>query len=167
MLTMALQVSSSPINCLALNQLGSRMFTGDAEGVLMELSIDVSPLTACNSQAAAAWAAAAAAEATAGSAGTASAGGPSDGGGQLCQAAGSHLSSLRPSTPTAVAAAAAAAATAEAVSPVAAVLRYGGTASQLVTGGLEELHCLLWRLGRNVAVTRTPQYSKPQLGQQR
>uniref|UniRef100_A0A383VQN2 Uncharacterized protein n=1 Tax=Tetradesmus obliquus TaxID=3088 RepID=A0A383VQN2_TETOB len=149
----ALQVSGSPINCLALNQLGSRMFAGDAAGVLSELSVDVTPLSSSSlvppqSAAAAAWAAAAAA-------GPAAYNGSSAAGGLTPESAGcdsplrqqqqqqSLLSSLRPSTPMGQAAAAAAAAVAEAVSPVAAVLRHGSTASQLLAG------CEVLKLLRN------------------
>jgi hypothetical protein len=126
-----LQISDSPINCLAFNQLGSRMFTGDAAGILAELSVDFTPLNGNlvpSSAAAAAWAAAAAAG-PAGYTEDAGCGSP-----QRQQQQQSLLSSLRPSTPVGQAAAAAAAAVAEAVSPVAAVLRHGSTASQLLAG---------------------------------
>lgn len=43
-----------PINCLAFDQLGARCFVGDAAGVVTELSLDLTPLTAV-------WAAAGAA----------------------------------------------------------------------------------------------------------
>jgi hypothetical protein len=143
------QVSGSPINCLALNQLGSRMFTGGAAGALAELSVDVTPLSSsfAPSAAATAWAAAAAAEAapnaniaTAGDAFVSLTGGMAAGVSLSCESPSrqqqqqSLLSSLRPSTPVGQAAAAAAAAVAEAVSPVAAVLRHGSTASQVLAG---------------------------------
>jgi WD40 repeat protein len=131
-----LQVSCSPINCLAFNQLGSRMFTGDAAGVLAELSVDVTPLSSSSSgsssglvnagAAAAAWAAA-----------TAASGSDTPVRRQQQQ---SMLLSLRPSTPVGQAAAAAAAAVAETVSPVAAVLRHGSPASQLLAGEPGSLH---------------------------
>eukprot|EP00878_Enallax_costatus_P011110 GHUV01011603.1.p1 GENE.GHUV01011603.1~~GHUV01011603.1.p1 ORF type:complete len:1328 (+),score=466.80 GHUV01011603.1:589-3984(+) len=41
----SLQVSTVPINCLCFNQLGSRLFAGDAAGSIHELSVDITPLS--------------------------------------------------------------------------------------------------------------------------
>lgn len=40
------QVSDVPVNCVAFDQLGTRFFAGDAAGMLTELSVDLTPLSA-------------------------------------------------------------------------------------------------------------------------
>lgn len=49
-----LQVSDVPVNCIAFDQLGTRMFAGDASGLLTEVAVDLTPVTAMTAAAAAA-----------------------------------------------------------------------------------------------------------------
>lgn len=125
-----LQVSSFPINCLAFNQLGSRMYTGDAAGTIQELSVDVSPLAA--SAAAAAFGAALPSLSTAAAVDVFD-GGVGDGGSDELSLNGGVAGN--PKTPkSGQRQGLKGLAAAEAVSPVAAVLRHGSTASQLAAG---------------------------------
>lgn len=52
---MLLQVSDVPVNCITFDQLGTRLYAGDAAGTLTEVSLDLTPLSTAAEAAAGSW----------------------------------------------------------------------------------------------------------------
>lgn len=113
-----------PVNCVAFDQLGTRLFAGDAGGVLTELSVDLTPLLASGTWSQSGWASAAGAGSSPGGIGPDSSCGAAGGGcGDAIAATGAGASSPGLSSSGGAAA-------------IATVLRHGSNALQQLAGEL-------------------------------
>jgi hypothetical protein len=136
------QVSVVPVNCIAFDQLGTRMFAGDASGILTEVAVDLTPVTALTAAAAAApsWSQEVAcidAGAAGSSSPVSSACGGTSAAGRCAQAAGSCEASAVASSSSSSGSHSGAGGAAL----VASVLRNGSVATQQLAGKAPS-HCL-------------------------